>query len=203
MCLLVSHSWDFGDLNACTQVSGSIFENRWSSHRFWTRITSWWTKMDSWPNIRVSYHICFPQITKDIILLWPIISCQSSICHLLSKFFLGIINPLTSNTSFCVKKPHSWDALIHNDWVMSLDVVSLFNKFLTDEVLPMVSDKLKLNSSLRGCTRSQQRTWWKLWHSVEDSILPIVLGHILTARRLSYRIAIIFSNDNYVLWVNG
>ena len=96
-------------------------------------------------------------IYKDGIPLKPIVSNQGSACHPLSRFLVEIISPLTGKSSSYVKNSAHFtkrisDSPIHSNQMVSLDVVSLFTKVPTDEIISLVRDKLAAGSLLEERT---------------------------------------------------
>ena len=85
-----------------------------------------------------------------------IVSNRGSACHPLSCFPVRIISPLTGKSSSYVKNLAHFveriiDAPIHLNQMMSLDIVSLFTKVSTDEILAVVRDKLAADPLLEEC----------------------------------------------------
>lgn len=79
-----------------------------------------------------------PKIHKN-----AIVSCWGSACHLLSRFHIGIINLLTGKSLSYVKNSTHFvetikETSIYKNWMVRLDIVSLFTKVPTDEVLLVV-----------------------------------------------------------------
>ena len=103
---------------------------------------------------KLPYTYGLPKIYKDGIPLRPIVSNRGSAYHPLSHFLVEIISPLTGKSSSYVKNfvERISDAPIHSNQMVSMDVVSLFTKVITDETLAVVRDKLAADHFLEECT---------------------------------------------------
>ena len=96
---------------------------------------------------KLPYIYDFPKIHKDGILLRPIVSYRGSACHPLSRFLAKIISPLTDKSSSYVKNSAHFVerisyAPIRSNQMVSLDVVILFPKVPTNDILAVVRHKL-------------------------------------------------------------
>lgn len=94
-----------------------------------------------------------PKIHKNGIPLRPIVSCWGSACHLLSRFHIGIINLLTGKSLSYVKNSAHFvetikEVSIYKNWMVCLDIVNLFTKVPTDEVLLVIQNMLESYPSL-------------------------------------------------------
>ena len=103
------------------------------------------TQMET--NCYASCHNSLPKIHIDVIQLRPIVSNCSSACCPLSCFLVDIIFSLKSKSPTYVKIPVHFvekicKAPIHSNQMVSIDVVSLFMRVSTDEILKVVWDKL-------------------------------------------------------------
>ena len=81
-----------------------------------------------------------PKIHKDGIPQRPIVSCQGSVCHPLSRFLVDIIDPLIGKSPSYVRNSSHFveiikDAPILSNQMVSSDVVSLFTKVPREEAL--------------------------------------------------------------------
>ena len=98
-----------------------------------------------------------PKIHKNGIPLKPIVSKRSSACHLLNHFIAKIISPLDGKSSSYVKNFAQFvkrisNASICSHQMVSLAVVSLFTKVLTDKTLAVIWDKLAIDPLLEEHT---------------------------------------------------
>lgn len=88
-----------------------------------------------------------PKIHKDGFPQRPIASCQDSVCHLLCRFLVNIIDPLTVKLPSYVGKSTHIVKIIKDSPIQSnkMDVVSLF--IIIEEALSVVMDRLASGST--------------------------------------------------------
>ena len=107
-------------------------------------------KLDDFYHLQHCFHLyCYIQNVLS--------ATEVQACHPLNHFFMEIVTSLTGKSSYVKKSAHfeGWgimNAPVHSNQMVTLYVVSLFTRVLTDEMLTVVQDKLAADSLLEEHT---------------------------------------------------
>ena len=117
-----------------------------------------------------------------------------SACDTLSCLLVKIISPLTDKSSQYVEnfvRRISY-ASIRSNQMMSLDLVSLFTKVTTDEVLAVVQEKLIVDSLLVKCKSIPTDNQMEMLILCRKNLLRVGIWYILRRRRTGYGFLIVW-----------